>query len=175
MSEIMELTESDIKVMKGEKRIAYVFSGIVMAFGLLFNVVYMIMVKDRDLLTLLSADAAIILLSFLIPNRMNKKINKDIREETIQLRKAEVLGKENVTSYEAGSGTLHIPVLGNLFPKLWSQKMRETSKFYLIIERYRYEVGQELYEKVNEKEFVKMYFSQHSDILLRIELNDKPW
>ncbi|MFA5851022.1 MAG: hypothetical protein WC833_14220 [Bacteroidales bacterium] len=175
MSELMELTESDIKVLKGEKRIAYVFSGMVLVFGLLFNILYMIMIVNNDLLILLSVDAAIILLSFLISYWMNKKINKDIREETTLLRLAEVQGKETVASYEAGSGTLHIPILGDLFPKLWSQKMRESSKFYLIIERYRYEVGQELYERVNEKEFVKMYFSQHSDILLRIELNDKPW
>ncbi len=175
MSDLMELTESDIRILKGQKRIAYVFSGIVLAFGLLFNILYIIMIANKDLLILLSVDAAIVLLSFLISYWMNKRINKDIREETSIVRLAEVQGKENIPSYEAGSGTMHIPVLGDLFPKLWSQKMRESSKFYLIIERYRYEVGQELYEKVNEKETVKMCFSQHSDILLRIELSDKPW
>jgi len=169
MSELVELTESDIKVLKGERRIAYVFSGIILAFGLLFNVLYMIMIVNKDLLILLSVDAAIILLSFLISYWMNKKINKDIREETTRVRLAEVQGKESVPSYEAGSGTLHIPILGDLFPKLWSQKMRESSKFYLIIERYRYEVEKELYEKVNEKELVKMYLALHSETLLRIE------
>ena len=57
--------------------------------------------------------------------------------------------KETVTSYEAGSGMLYIPILGDLFPKLFNQKMRPIQKYHILTEKYRYEVRKETYEEIS--------------------------
>lgn len=56
-----------------------------------------------------------------------------------------VIKKEIETSHEAGSGVLYIPILADIFPKLFNQKMRETEKFRVYTEKYRYEVKKEDY------------------------------
>lgn len=56
-----------------------------------------------------------------------------------------VTKKEIQTSHEAGSGMLYIPILADIFPKLFNQKMRETQKFQVYTEKYRYEVRKEDY------------------------------
>jgi hypothetical protein len=106
-----------------------------------------------------------ILLSFLI----NRKLNKDLKFGTKKIRIEEVTKKEDKTSYEAGSGTLHIPILGDLFPKLWSKKMKPSYKVFLIINNYRYEIDKQLYDKVKKGDLVEMHYSQCSETLLSIE------
>lgn len=61
-----------------------------------------------------------------------------------------VIEKEYIKDYEAGSGSLHIPILGDLFPKLFSQEMRPIGRWFLIVRTdalYRYEVTKEVYEE----------------------------
>lgn len=63
-----------------------------------------------------------------------------------------VIEKEYIKDYEAGSGSLHIPILGNLFPKLFSQEMRPLDRWFLIVDTaaiYRYEVTEDVYQSVN--------------------------
>ena len=60
-----------------------------------------------------------------------------------------IVDKEIKKSFEAGSGNLFIPILGDLFPKLWGQKMNEKNKYLIFTEKYRYEVGEGDYSTLN--------------------------
>ena len=61
-----------------------------------------------------------------------------------------VVSKKVVKSFEAGSGALYIPILGDLFPKLWGQKMKGSNKYFIFTEKFKYEVNEEDYNKLNE-------------------------
>lgn len=61
-----------------------------------------------------------------------------------------IIDKEYKADYEAGSGSLHIPILGDLFPKLFSSEMKPIDRWFLIIRTdalYRYEVTKEVHKK----------------------------
>ena len=55
-----------------------------------------------------------------------------------------------ITDYEAGSGSLYIPILGDLFPKLWGQKMKEIKKYKVILNGTTQQIEKDLFESVNE-------------------------
>lgn len=59
-----------------------------------------------------------------------------------------VVSKKIEKSHEAGSGALYIPILGDIFPKIWGHKMKETNKYLVFTETYRYEVSEENYNKI---------------------------
>lgn len=42
--------------------------------------------------------------------------------------------KEYMLDYEPGSGSLYIPILGDLFPKLFGPEMNAVDKWFLIVE-----------------------------------------
>ena len=106
-----------------------------------------------------------IAISFLI----NRKYFKDLKNGDKIIKTEKVYKKENRTSYEAGSGTLHIPILRYLSPKLWTQEMKAHFLVYLIINNYRYKVDKTLFDNVKEGDYVKMHYSTYSNTLLRIE------
>lgn len=60
-----------------------------------------------------------------------------------------VVRKETEPSWEAGGGKLYIPILGDLFPKRYSQEPKETLKYFIITETTKYQVEKENYEKLN--------------------------
>ena len=60
-----------------------------------------------------------------------------------------VVEKKIEEGYEAGSGTLNIPILGDLFPKVWGQEMKKIYKYYIFTEKYRYAVDEEVYNSLN--------------------------
>lgn len=64
-----------------------------------------------------------------------------------------VTRKEKKTSYEAGSGTLYIPIISDLFPKLFKQNMRSTHKFYIISDNTKYQVKEDVYNKLKEGDY----------------------
>ena len=109
-------------------------------------------------------------LNIMISYFMNRNFNLDLKSGVKIVREERVQNKEYKTDYEAGSGTLFIPVLGNLIPKLWGQEMRPNEKLSLIINGFHFEVEKELYSKVKENDVVLMYYSMYSDTLLGIEL-----
>ena len=87
---------------------------------------------------------------------------KTVITETVQK-------KEAIKSAEAGSGALFIPILGNLFPKLWGQEMKETTVFNLVIGSVSYNVEEEIFARVEEGSAVKMHFAPNSKVLLKVE------
>ncbi len=66
--------------------------------------------------------------------------------------------------YEVGSGALYIPILANIFPKMYGQKMKKTTKSFIITD------NNEKYEISNttspEKKEYKLYFGKKSNVYL---------
>jgi len=166
----MTLTDKDIKTIKYEKRIGFVFSGFVLAFGGLFNLFYVLTNQNIVWTMLILVDTGLIGLSILISYLMNRKYNMDLKSGTKIVRIETVQQIETETTYEAGSGSMYIPILGDLFPKLWGQKMRPIEKLNLIINGFRFEVKKDDFSNAKQDDKVEMYYSRHSDTLLGIEI-----
>jgi len=162
----MELTKENKKTLKYEKRIGFVFSGLVIAFGALFSLVYIVSNNEKSWLLFTSINFGLIGLSYLIAFSMNRKINKDLRAGIKVVRTEKVEKKMSKIDYEAGSGALFIPILGNLFPKLWGHKMKEYSKYTLVIEGVGHDVEKELFDSVVEGDLIEIHNSKNSNIFL---------
>ena len=163
----IELTEKDKKTLKGEKRIGYVFSGMILCFGGLFNLYYFISNKPiQDYLIISLINLGIIIFAYVVYNRLNFKVNLDLKENKKELLKKKIEEKTEEKSYEAGSGALYIPILGDLFPKLWGQKMRETRKFFIFTNDAKYEVNEDIYNELEKGSDCYMHFAKHSETIL---------
>lgn len=68
--------------------------------------------------------------------------------------------KEYKLDFEARSGSLCIPILGDLFPNLWGQKMNLVDKWILIIDNMEYYVGKDTYDNITEGDFVEIYYDR---------------
>ena len=165
----MELTTKNIKTLKNEKRIGFVFSGLIIIFGILLSSAYIILNNDKNWVLLLSIGFGIICLSYFIAFFMNRKINNDLRAGTKVVRIEKIEEKKHKTDYEAGSGMLFIPILGNLFPKVWGQKMKEYSKYLLAVQGVNLDVEKELFDNVVAGDLIEIHFSQYSKTLLEFK------
>lgn len=166
----MKLADKDISTINYEKRAGFVFSGLVLSYGGFFNLLYLCTSPNLNWIVLFVADLLMVGVSFLISYFMNRKFNKDLNAGSKNITLEKIQHKENQTVYEAGSGCLYIPILGDIFPKLWGQNMRAIQKWNLIINNFRYEVEKELFDKVKESDFVEMHHPLHSDLLLDIQI-----
>lgn len=163
------LSNEEIVIIRREKRMGYIFAAIILMLGLLLNLVIILSFSEENRNILIIVEPLIILISYFICRLVNSDLNKDLRAgvktiitETVQKKEARYVG-------EAGSGVLYIPILGDLFPKLWGQEMRMTSVFKLVIGSVRYTVEEETYANVEEGSAVKMHFAPNSKILLKVE------
>lgn len=165
----MKLSSEDIKELKYEKRFGFIFPAMIIALAVLLNTLYFLTVQEPNMICAILINSAVLLLSLLLNYKMNHKLNMDLREGIKIPKRAKVQDKENIISSEAGSGMLHIPILGDLFPKLWGQKMRKTEGYFLILNNARYEVDQNLYEEVTVGDEVNIYYAENSNSQLGIE------
>jgi hypothetical protein len=171
----MKLTSEDVTALRYERRFGYLFPVLLLALAVLLNAFNFIVKAVPDVRVVIFVNVAVLLLCLLIHYKINHKLNLDLREGIKVGKKAKVQDKECNISYEAGSGAMHIPVLGNIFPKLWGQEMRDSSCFYLILNSTRYEVSRELFEEVNVGDEVRIYYAQHSNSRLGIEKTNYPF
>lgn len=166
----MRLTEKDKQAIRLEKRIGFVFGIIVIMAGIiaLFLISYY-----RDFswpaLSVMLASFLVAATAIFVAARMNRKYNRDLKEDKRVAKTGVVQLKEEAVDYEAGSGVLYIPILGDLFPKLWGQKMSKLQKYNLIIDNHRFTVAKELFDSIEEGDEVTMYYPACSDTLLGIE------
>lgn len=168
-----ELTDKDRKVLKYERRIGFVFSGLVLCFGGLFNLFYFVLNKsEQTYLIIILIDLGIVLLAYLVCNRINLKVNRDLKGNKKELLKKRVDKKIEEKSYEAGSGALYIPILGDLFPKLWGQKMRETRRYYIFTSDSKYEVEKEVYNDLKKDTDFYVHFAKHSETVLNFSKDE---
>ncbi|GET23207.1 hypothetical protein [Prolixibacter denitrificans] len=153
------LTKEDIRFLKYEKRNGYVFAGMILLAGILFNFIDLSMTDIIHQHTVLVAvDMVIIGLSWMTLHRVNRDLNRDLEAGYRTVRIEKVTGKMKHTGHEAGSGTLS------------NQEMKSIDKFQLIINQAAYDVSREFFDKVSEGDEVEMYFAQHSHVLLGISL-----
>lgn len=68
--------------------------------------------------------------------------------------------KEYKVDFEVGSGSLYIPVLGDLFPNLWGQKMNPVDKWILVIDNTTYVVDKDFYDSVAEGDRIGIYYDK---------------
>lgn len=163
------LTEQDRKFLKYEKRIGYVFAGLILSFGGFFNLIYFLLNKVHPNLLLAGLiDLGIILLAYTVCHRTNRKLNLDLKDNQKEIHTKTLEKKEEVNSYEAGSGSLHIPILGNLFPKLWGQNMKENKLYYLYSQGNRYEADKALYDQLKKGSEFHIHYARHSETILII-------
>lgn len=168
-----ELTDKDRKVLKYERRIGFVFSGLILSFGGLFNLIYFVLNKiEQNYLMVILIDLGIVLLSYSVCNRINLKVNRDLKDNKKELLKKRVDKKIEEKSYEAGSGALYIPILGDLFPKLWGQKMRETRRYYIFTSDSKYEVEKEVYNDLKKDTDFYVHFAKHSETVLNFSKDE---
>jgi len=164
----MRLTTEDISKIKYEKRIGFVFSAILFTFGIIANLITIFSFKKEMSLTLILIDLAVIFICVLIPYFTNKKYNMDLKNGEKIVKIEQIQKKVIHIVYEAGSGKLYIPILGDLFPKQWGQKMREIPKTSLIIKRARYHIDKELFDQLNDGENIEMHYAKYSEFFLGI-------
>lgn len=65
-----------------------------------------------------------------------------------------VLKKEYFIDHEAGSGSLYIPILEDLFPSLFGSKMEPYDRYVIIVEvtldeLYKYGTSKEVYDQLS--------------------------
>ncbi|WP_133250001.1 hypothetical protein [Marinifilum breve] len=170
---IKNLTDTDIKEIKYMTRAGYIIPTLFLAFAALESI-YLVLGEgvDPSTITFILINASVVTCLIIISYLINRKYFKDLKSGEKKIEIHTVQKKEDRTSYEAGSGTLHIPILGDLFPKLWSQEMKKNYLMYLIIKNTRFEVSKELYDQVNIGESVQMHYSRYSNILLSIKKNN---
>lgn len=163
------LTENDRKILKYEKRIGYVFAGLILSFGALFNLFYFIQnFYSRELMVIVLVNSGILCLAYFVCYIINRNANQDLKGNVkfIYTRLAEKKTIEK--SNEAGSGNLFIPILGNLFPKLWGHKMREMNKYLIYSNGNKYEVNEDLYNKIAEGSYFDVHYASNSQTVLSL-------
>lgn len=165
----MNLTKEDIRKINYEKRSGFVFSGFVIATCMLLNFVYFIVQEEVDWTLFYGINSAILIISVIIVFLINRKYRRDLNEGIRILRKGIIEKKENSISYEVGSGSIEIPLLGSLFPKIWGQKMGSSDKYIFIISGIPYETDKDLFNRVQEGDSIKMYYTKFSEILLELQ------
>jgi hypothetical protein len=160
----IQLNESDRKFIIYQMRPGKMIAAMVFSFGGFYNIFYFA-IPDFQIsdIYILTVDVVIVLLSIFIWNRINRKYRQDLEEDMKVVKKGKVQKKESYTSYETGSGSLYIPVLGDLFPKLFSIKMRSTVRYYLIINNTRMRVAEDVYQKAKVGDELDLYYTAVSD------------
>jgi len=168
----MKLSTEDVKTIKYEKRLGYVFSAALLVLGGIANLYYLITNENKEINTLLLMDLMVVGLCVLIPYAINYKYSRDVKLGTKTIKTVVVQTKEESIDYEAGSGNLYIPVLGALFPKVWGQEMRQVTKYSLNIDDYKYDVTKDIYDGVSEGDEIEMHYTTYSDIFLGLKVKN---
>ncbi len=169
----IELTDNDRKVLKHEKRIGYVFMTLIYSFGGLFNLFYFIIQKDNpNYLMVLLIDFGIILLGIMVCRLVNMDVDKDLKDNNKTILVREIKKKYTEKSYEAGSGSLYIPGLGDKFPKLFGQKMREGTKYFIVAGEFTHEVDKTDFLNLKKGENALIHYGPNSGTVLCYERED---
>lgn len=167
MEKAETMSPQDIKALKYERRIGFVFSGLIICFGALMTLAYPLIYNGEQLaIRLVAMLSSTALLSVMVYFWINYNVLRDLRSNKKLLAVECLQDKQQEVSYEAGSGAMYIPILGNLFPKLWGQKMRPSNKYYFVINHVRYEVDEVIFNKVKVGDRVERHFTQHSQTIL---------
>lgn len=162
------LTDRDISFLKEQTKPAYVFAGFTITLLFFFDIVILINEYDITPKYVYLINIAAIIISVIILYLVSNKYRQDIKSNKKKTHSVKLQNKAAEITQEAGSGTLHQPILGEIFPKLWGQKMKELNVYYLVIDNTRYEVTKELFEAVEVGESLEFHYSYYSNVLICI-------
>lgn len=163
------MNNNDLELLKSELapgKIAFVLLSAAITFIAFF--IYIFEIISITILILIIVFAIII--GWKVGSIINKKINHDLLHKEIRVEIITVIYKESVTDYEAGSGALFIPILGNLFPRLWGQKMKQYKKELIYSSNKKYEISADLADQIEINSQVECYFAKESDTFLGVRL-----
>ncbi|HET8687620.1 MAG TPA: hypothetical protein VFM18_13290 [Methanosarcina sp.] len=163
------LTPDDRQTLKYEKRMGYAFAVLMVAFSGLLNIYYFCLCPGKPNLLLPGIfDPVLLFLAYFLSYRINLKINRDLKENKKETNRMILTGKEEKTEVQAGSGSLAIPVLGDLFPKLWGQRMSGMRRTFLTAGDKKYEASPELYDALKTGEAFYVHIAPHSGTVLNV-------
>lgn len=170
MENLRKITDKEIKILKIENRVSYIFCILAFLFTALANLLIYLTIGKINLLTII-IDIAISIIAILLVYIINKPRNKDItnRIKTFELK--EVLETRKEVDYEAGSGALYLPVFAKLCSKFWGQSMRSYDKYVLILTSDRTEIhtiDKELFQTIKKGDLVEVYYSKYGNTFLGI-------
>ncbi len=111
--------------------------------------------------------AIIVTLSLLQYAISTSKLRKDLRAMDSISREVTVTELRPIENVEAGSGMLYIPILGNLFPKLWGQNMNSSSRLRLSTNEGEY-FDIDSNSEVNVGDKLILVIAKRSNTLLEI-------
>ena len=167
---IVPLTPDDRKILKYERRLGIVFFFAIVSFGAFFNLLYFVFDKENyKMAGVIILNSGTFFVAFVFMKLINTYTNRDLLQNTKEILTKVVDQKIEEKSYEAGSGNLYSPILGVIFPKLFSSKMRESSRYYLIIEGKKHEVDKLIFDQLVLGEKVNIHSTANAQIVLRIE------
>lgn len=158
-----ELTPKEIKQLKYETRPGIIFCISIIA--ITYFITYAIEYEQPINLTIVRNIS--LLIGILIFYLISKNYFKDIRNGYKILSEKTITGKELKEDNEAISGA------GRLFSdkkRILERPIPTHHKFYLIIERHRYIVEEEIYQDAVPGDTVIFHTAPHSGFLLKIEL-----
>lgn len=167
----MSLTPEEIKEIKYNKRFGYILSVVVIVCGTttVFVCSQIETIKLSNIrifeLTFLTFG-----LSALVLYVMNRKLNMDLRFKERLVETKRIDNRKKLVDYEVGSGSLYIPLLGDLFPKIWGQEMKGKKKFRLTIDGENYDVEEDLFNAVNEGDEIELHWSFYGEVFLGLKL-----
>ncbi|MFO7864994.1 MAG: hypothetical protein R6U85_13430 [Salinivirgaceae bacterium] len=167
----LPLSPADRKAIRYEKRMGYIFAILILTAGAFINLI-LFLLHPEQLKMLIFIDVTIVSLSVFVLIMVNRKHNKDLKNGEKVLKEAALQAKKQETSYEAGSGMLYIPILGNILPRLWGQKMRPSQKYFFKVEGERHEVDEQTFKSTNVGDLVMLHFTLNSDNFLGISMKE---
>ncbi|MBB5334314.1 hypothetical protein [Chryseobacterium koreense] len=164
----MTLQKEDIANIKKEMIIGNLIS-IVIVFGVLIFDFAQVYQKSFSVENILLINGFGLLIAIFSNYLLNSKYRKDLEINEKYFVTGNVNDKISQTEYEAGSGSLYIPILGNLFPKIWGQQMKKEQIKFLKVDNELVAVKNSVYESVDINTTVKIYYSKISNTFLGIE------
>lgn len=164
----LQLTEKDIKDLKYQCRMGYVLPTIIFILGTFIgSAIFEFNFNSNSAGFNLEIDLFIalgfLLLSFGVSHIMNKKYYADIRNNEKIPETKTIQRKINNKDYEAGSG--------NMTTLPHNNPMKEFTRYDLIIEKTKYRIDKDLFDKCSNGDEVKFYYAPISKYLLSIEKN----
>jgi len=159
------LTKEDKEFINYQMRGAKVLAFLIIAFGGFYNFFYFFIPEFQiPNIFLLLIDLGVLLFAWLVYYYGTRKYYLDLQEDYKNIKLAKIMKKESYESFETGSGSLYIPVLGNLFPKLFSLDMKSKNRYYFIVNNTRMRVDADSYNRFKEGDEYKMYYTPVSGI-----------
>lgn len=163
-------SESDQKVLKKEN-LQKIFPASFISLMFFFIAFIVWIVQDgpnmKIFFSLILIAVFIGIISFLF---ITKKIKQDLTEHEIELIEAKVDDKSHIIDYEAGSGTLHNPILGILF-KSFRQEMKQIEYYQIKVNDEQIRIPKEIYDQVEIGKPVYLRQSINANVFFGIKLS----